>query len=40
MLQQITEGVWVHESEFLMSNSVVVRGADGVLLIDPGITTA
>jgi len=38
MLQQIAEGVYVHESEFLQSNSVVVQGANGVLLIDPGIT--
>lgn len=38
MLQRIAEDVWVHESEFLISNSTVVRGRDGVLLIDPGIT--
>ncbi|MDR6506048.1 MBL fold metallo-hydrolase [Arthrobacter oryzae] len=38
MLKQIAEGVLVHESEFIQSNSVVVQGRDGVLLIDPGIT--
>ncbi|MCU1554138.1 MAG: fold metallo-hydrolase [Arthrobacter sp.] len=38
MLQEVAEGVLVHESEFLQSNAVVVRGRDGVLLIDPGIT--
>lgn len=38
MLKQVAEGVLVHESEFLQSNSVVVQGRDGVLLIDPGIT--
>ena len=38
MLQQITEGVWVRQSEFLQSNAVVVQGTAGVLLIDPGIT--
>jgi glyoxylase-like metal-dependent hydrolase (beta-lactamase superfamily II) len=38
VLQQIAEGVLVHESEFLQSNAVVVRGRSGVLLIDPGIT--
>ncbi|MET0813065.1 MAG: MBL fold metallo-hydrolase, partial [Microbacterium sp.] len=38
MLKQIADGVFVHESEFLQSNSVVVQGRDGVLLIDPGIT--
>ncbi|KRB36843.1 MBL fold metallo-hydrolase [Microbacterium sp. Root180] len=39
MLQQIAAGVWVHESDFLKSNTVIVQGRDGVLLIDPGITT-
>jgi glyoxylase-like metal-dependent hydrolase (beta-lactamase superfamily II) len=38
MLKQVAEGVFVHESEFLQSNSVVVQGREGVLLIDPGIT--
>ena len=40
MLKQVTDGVWVHESNFLQSNAVVVQGTDGVLLIDPGITSA
>lgn len=38
MLKKVAEGVLVHESEFIQSNSVVVQGRDGVLLIDPGIT--
>lgn len=38
MLKQVADGVLVHESEFLQSNSVVVQGRAGVLLIDPGIT--
>lgn len=38
MLDQVAEGVLVHESEFLQSNSVVVRGSAGALLVDPGIT--
>ncbi|WEO78767.1 MBL fold metallo-hydrolase [Cryobacterium sp. SO2] len=38
MLTQVAEGVLVHESEFLQSNSIVVLGRAGVLLIDPGIT--
>lgn len=38
MLKQVAEGVLVHESEFIQSNSVVVQGRNGVLLIDPGIT--
>lgn len=40
MLKQVAEGVLVHESEFIQSNSVVVQGRDGVLLVDPGITGA
>ena len=39
MLKQVADGVLVHESEFIQSNSVVVQGRDGVLLIDPGITS-
>lgn len=38
MLTQIADGVFVSESEFLQSNSVVVRGRDGVLVVDPGLT--
>ncbi len=39
MLKQVAEGVWVHNSEFLDSKSIVVQGKNGVLLIDPGITS-
>lgn len=38
MLKHVAEGVFVRESEFLRSNSAVVAGGAGVLLIDPGIT--
>lgn len=38
MLTQIAEGVWVHESECIQTNTVVVQGADGLLLVDPGLT--
>ena len=38
MRKQVADGVLVHESEFIQSNSVVVQGRAGVLLIDPGIT--
>ncbi|GIH92193.1 MBL fold metallo-hydrolase [Planobispora siamensis] len=38
MLKQVAEGVLVHESEFVQSNAVAVRGRAGVLLIDPGVT--
>jgi glyoxylase-like metal-dependent hydrolase (beta-lactamase superfamily II) len=37
VLRQVAEGVLIHESEFLQSNAIVVRGRAGVLLIDPGI---
>jgi glyoxylase-like metal-dependent hydrolase (beta-lactamase superfamily II) len=39
MLKQVAEGVLVHESEFIQSNSVIVQGRAGVLLIDPGVTS-
>lgn len=39
MLHQVTEGVLVHESAFLQSNSIAVRGRVGALVIDPGLTT-
>ncbi len=38
MLRQVAEGVWIHQSELLQNNAVVVQGRTGVLLIDPGIT--
>jgi len=38
MLGQVADGVYVHESEFIQSNTTVVQGCDGVLLVDPGIT--
>ncbi|MEV0584421.1 MBL fold metallo-hydrolase [Nonomuraea sp. NPDC050310] len=37
MLNQVADGVLVHESEFVRTNTVVVHGRDGVLLVDPGI---
>ncbi|GAB1817046.1 MBL fold metallo-hydrolase [Herbidospora sp. RD11066] len=40
MLTRVAEGVYVHESVFVQTNTVVVRGRDGVLLIDPGVTEA
>jgi glyoxylase-like metal-dependent hydrolase (beta-lactamase superfamily II) len=39
MLQRVTEGVLIHQSELLRNNSVVVKGREGVLLVDPGITS-
>src|SRR5260370_23253947 len=37
VLRQVAEGVLIHESEFCQSNTVVVHGRAGVLLIDPGV---
>ncbi len=37
MLTQVAEGVLVHQSEFCQTNTVVVHGRAGVLLIDPGV---
>ena len=37
MLRPVADGVFIHESEFIQSNAVVVQGRSGVLLIDPGI---
>ncbi len=38
MLRQVADGVFIHQSEFLQTNTIVVRGQGGVLLIDPGVT--
>lgn len=37
MLKQVAAGVQVHESEFCQSNTIVVQGSGGVLLVDPGV---
>ncbi len=36
-LNQVADGVWVRQSEWVWTNSIVVRGKDGLILIDPGI---
>ncbi|GGL94050.1 MBL fold metallo-hydrolase [Nakamurella endophytica] len=38
MLIQVADGVLVHRSAFCQSNAVVLHGADGDLVVDPGIT--
>src|SRR6478735_10720349 len=38
MLTQVAEGVFVHQSELLRNNSVVVHGRSGALVVDPGLT--
>lgn len=40
VLKQITEGVLVQQSECIQTNTTVVQGKAGVLLIDPGLTRA
>jgi glyoxylase-like metal-dependent hydrolase (beta-lactamase superfamily II) len=40
MLKQVADGVWVRQSEWVWSNAVVVRGDDGLVLVDPGIDGA
>jgi glyoxylase-like metal-dependent hydrolase (beta-lactamase superfamily II) len=37
VLTQVADDVFVHQSEFMQSNAVVVRGADGVLVVDAGV---
>jgi glyoxylase-like metal-dependent hydrolase (beta-lactamase superfamily II) len=40
MLNQVADGVWVRQSEWVWTNSIVVRVDDGLILIDPGIEGA
>jgi glyoxylase-like metal-dependent hydrolase (beta-lactamase superfamily II) len=37
MLNQVADGVWVRQSKWVLSNAIVVRGEDGLVLVDPGI---
>src|SRR3984957_7036159 len=37
MLNQVADGVWVRQSEWVLSNAIVVRGDEGLILVDPGI---
>jgi glyoxylase-like metal-dependent hydrolase (beta-lactamase superfamily II) len=37
MLTQVADDVWVRQSEWVWTNSIVVRGEDGLILVDPGI---
>ena len=37
MVNQVADGVWVRQSEWVWTNSIAVRGDDGLILIDPGI---
>src|SRR5437763_13137520 len=40
MLTQVADGVWVRQSNWVWTNSIAVRGEDGLILIDPGIDGA
>jgi glyoxylase-like metal-dependent hydrolase (beta-lactamase superfamily II) len=40
MLDQVADGVWVRQSEWVWSNAIVVRGEEGLVLVDPGIDGA
>jgi glyoxylase-like metal-dependent hydrolase (beta-lactamase superfamily II) len=33
----VADGVWVRQSEWVWSNSIIVLGSDGLILVDPGI---
>src|SRR5512133_985563 len=37
MLNQVADGVWVRQSEWVWSNAIVVRGEGGLILVAPGI---
>ncbi|HKR99219.1 MAG TPA: MBL fold metallo-hydrolase, partial [Candidatus Dormibacteraeota bacterium] len=37
MLTQVADGVWVRQSGWVWTNSIVVREEDGLILADPGI---
>ena len=37
MLSEVADGVWVRQSEWVWSNTTVVRGDDGLVVVDPGI---
>lgn len=40
MLTEVADGVFVRQSAFCQSNAAVVRGPNGVLLVDPGVNGA
>jgi glyoxylase-like metal-dependent hydrolase (beta-lactamase superfamily II) len=40
MLTEVADGVWVRQSGWVWTNSIVVRGDHGLILVDPGIDGA
>jgi glyoxylase-like metal-dependent hydrolase (beta-lactamase superfamily II) len=37
MLSEVGDGVWVRQSEWVWTNSIVVRADEGLIVVDPGI---
>ena len=37
MLTEVADGVWVRQSEWVWTNSIVVRGDAGLVVVDPGV---
>ncbi len=37
MLTEVADGVWVRQSAWVWTNTIAVRGEDGLILVDPGI---
>src|SRR6201998_1096272 len=37
MLTLVADGVWVRQSAWVWTNSIVVRGEAGLIVVDPGI---
>src|SRR5581483_3462262 len=37
MLTEVADGVWVRQSSWMWTNSIVVRGEEGLTVVDPGI---
>jgi glyoxylase-like metal-dependent hydrolase (beta-lactamase superfamily II) len=37
MLTEVADGVWVRQSAWVWTNTIALRGEDGLILVDPGI---
>lgn len=38
MLSEVADGIWVRQSDWVWTNSIVVRADEGLILVDPGIS--
>jgi glyoxylase-like metal-dependent hydrolase (beta-lactamase superfamily II) len=36
-MEQVADGVWVQQSEWVATNTTVIRAGDGLVIVDPGI---